>query len=60
MDNTKKVLDRYCGNCVITKGGNCRRASDARPRTHVSKYTTEIQCVAIYGIFKRQEQSDDI
>ena len=25
-----------------------------------SKYTTEIQCVAIYGIFKRQEQSDDI
>ena len=27
---------------------------------HVSKYTTEIQCVAIYGIFKRQEQSDDI
>ena len=35
-------------------------APNARPHTHVSKYTTEIQCVAIYGIFKRQEQPDDI
>ena len=31
-----------------------------RPCTHTSKYTTKIQRVAIYGIFKRQEQPDDI
>lgn len=28
--------------------------------THTSKYTTKIQRAAIYGIFKRQEQPDDI
>lgn len=37
-----------------------RRPSDARPYPYAGKYTAQIQCIELYGIFKKKKCVDDI
>ena len=53
----KKALD-----FLVANSGNrdYRRASYARPYSYVSKHTTEIQCVTVYGILKGKKCTYDL
>ena len=46
---------------MLAKGGrNTGSAGMSGSHTHVGKHTTEYKCSAVYGVLKREKQSDDI
>ena len=47
-ESIRDILKQLC----IQRSRDYRRASYARPYSYVSKHTTEIQCVTVYGILK--------
>ena len=40
--------------------GDTGRSLDAGPYPNVGGDSTEVQCIAVYGVFERQERHDDI
>lgn len=41
------------------KGGNIRRAYDARSRSSVIEYSTKNECVQFYGLSQRKKRVND-